>query len=90
MVVVPLVPDNVWLIWINWSSWLMETICCTISLGSSGEVGSCDFNSAESIVMNKLVGSPSEFVLELELEVEFVVPVDAVLSYGVTCIAISS
>jgi len=51
----PVVPDdavdmllNVWLIDISWSSWLRDTICPTISVGSTGAVGSWFCNSVTS------------------------------------------
>jgi len=37
---VPAIPLSVWLMDISWSSWFRDTIWPTISVGSTGDVGS--------------------------------------------------
>jgi hypothetical protein len=65
---------SVWLIDINWSSWLSDTIWPTISVGSTGEVGSWFCNSVTSRFRNvscRLVEDCPSPLLEEELLLEF-------------------
>jgi hypothetical protein len=61
---------SVWLIEISWSSWFSDTICPTISVGSTGDVGSWFCNSVTSRFRNvscKLVDEVAELLLLLDV-----------------------
>lgn len=69
--------ESVWLIEISWSSWFNETICPTIAVGSTGDVGSWFCNSVtrrlRNVVCRLLAEVAEEALLDelLELDAAF-------------------
>ncbi len=57
--------ESVWLMLMSWSNWLSETIWPTISVGSTGEVGSWFCNSVTSRFRNVSCRLVDEVALEL-------------------------
>jgi hypothetical protein len=57
--------ESVWLIEISWSSWLSDTICPTISVGSTGDVGSWFCSSVTSRFKNVSCRLAADVAVEL-------------------------
>ena len=68
--------ERVWLIEISWSSWFNETICPTIAVGSTGDVGSWFCSSVtrrfRNVVCRLLAEVADEVLLDELLELDAV------------------
>jgi hypothetical protein len=75
--------DSVWLMEISWSSWFSDTIWLTISVGSTGCVGSWFCNSVTRRLRNVVCRSLAEVPFELLLEpLELLVPLVPAVAFA--------
>jgi hypothetical protein len=80
--------ESVWLMLMSWSNWFSETICPTISVGSTGEVGSWFCNSVTSRLRKVSCRLVDDVALELldELLDEPLVPLVLLAALGATAL----